>query len=88
MVTDAPVSINAKVLTPSTVIGINQHPGWLVDPVLSSLATSESEDSAQGCPFDWPERLLDCDREQTLGLANLGAVALDSPYSFDIVSCP
>ncbi len=76
MVTDAPVLISAKVWMPSTVIGINQHSGWLVDPVLSSLATSESEDSAQGCHLDWPERLLDHDRVQTLSLADLGAVTL------------
>ncbi len=76
MVTDAPVSISAKLLTPSTVIGINQHPGWLVDPVLLSLATSESEDSAQGCRLTFPERLLVRDREQTLGLADLGVVPL------------
>ena len=45
--------------TTLSVIGINQHPGRLVDPVLSSLATSESEDCAQSCCLDWPELLLD-----------------------------
>ncbi len=76
MVTDTPMSISAKVLTPSTVIGIIQHPGWLVHPVLSSLATFESENSAQGCHLGWTGRLLDRDREQTLNLADLGMVAL------------
>ena len=76
MVTYAPVLISAKVLMPLTVIGINQHPGGLVDHLLSSLAISESEDSAQGCHLDRPERLLDHDREQTLGPADLGVVAM------------
>ncbi len=47
MVTVAPVSITAKVLITSTMVGISQQPEWLVVPILSSLTTSKSDDSVQ-----------------------------------------
>ncbi len=55
--------------------------------MLSSLATSESEDSAQGCRLGWPERLLDRDWEQTLGLADLEVVALDGVREEESAEC-
>ncbi len=75
MVTDAPVLISTNVLMPSTVImviGINQHSGWLVDSVLSSLATSEPDDSVQDRRLDWSERLLVREWERTLCVAGVG----------------
>ncbi len=77
MVTDSPVSISTNLLMPSTVIGINQHPGWLVDSMLSSLATSESDDSVRDRRLDWSERLLVCEWEQTLCVAGIGVEAWD-----------
>ena len=64
--TEAPVSISASVFIPSTVIGINQQPGWLSVSTLISLGKSESDVKVQGCRWGYLVRSLDRDCERTL----------------------
>ncbi len=74
MITDVPVS-SAKLLAPSIIIGIKQHPGWLVVHVLASLAMYESYDSVQVRHLNGPEQLLVCKWDQTLCVAGIGVEA-------------
>ncbi len=61
--TEAPVSIRPNALTSSTVIGINQHPGWLVVLTHTSLGRSESDDKVQVCLLGLLPLSLDQDWE-------------------------
>ncbi len=61
-----PVSNRAGVCTPSTVIGISQHPRWLAVSTLTSLGRSESDVTVQVCSLESLFRSLDRDCERTL----------------------